>query len=209
MSNQPYPAQQPHPPEFRDWRTSLPVLAGRHCILRELRDADASTLFAMLATEEVSRFVSPPPASVEGFERFIAACHASREAGHCVSYGVVPAGMATAIGIFQLRSIEPGFRSCEWGFAIGSPFWGTGVFVEGARLIVDFGIDVVRVERFEARAAVANGRGNGALRKIGAVQEGVLRRSVLRNGHCHDQLLWSILAEDWRLQRVGHRSIIH
>jgi len=48
---------------------------------------------------------------------------------------------------------------------------------------------------------VANGRGNGALRKIGAVQEGLLRRSFQRNGQHHDQVLWGILADDWRLQR--------
>ena len=89
-----------------------------------------------------------------------------------------------------------------WGFALGSQFWGTGLFVEGARAVLNFGVDVLGVLRFEARAAIANGRGNGALRKIGAVQEGVLRRSFLRDGHYHDQVLWSILAEDWRLLRI-------
>ena len=84
---------------------------------------------------------------------------------------------------------------------MGSPFWGTGVFVEGARLVLDFAFDVIGAQRLEARAAVANGRGNGALRKIGAVQEGLLRRSFLRNGQHHDQVLWGILADDWRLQR--------
>ena len=48
--------------------------------------------------------------------------------------------------------------------------------------------------RLEARAALQNGRGNGALRKVGAVQEGVLRRSFLRNGEYLDQALWTILA---------------
>ena len=60
--------------------------------------------------------------------------------------------------------------------------------------------------RLEARAAVVNGRGNGALRKIGAVQEGVLRRSFHRGGQFHDQVLWSMLAEDWHLQRVLQRG---
>jgi RimJ/RimL family protein N-acetyltransferase len=42
------------------------------------------------------------------------------------------------------------------------------------------------------------------------VQEGVLRRSFLRNGQYHDQVLWSILAEDWRLQRIGQfDGIVH
>jgi RimJ/RimL family protein N-acetyltransferase len=116
--------------------------------------------------------------------------------------------MSTAVGLFQLRSLEAGFGSCEWGFALGSQFWGTGLFPEGARAVLDFGVDVIGSARFEARAAVANGRGNGALRKIGAVQEGVLRRSFLRNGQFHDQVLWSILAEDWRLQRLELQQVI-
>jgi RimJ/RimL family protein N-acetyltransferase len=53
------------------------------------------------------------------------------------------------------------------------------------------------VHRLEARAAVQNGRGNGALRKLGAVHEGILRRSFLCNGEYLDQALWSILADDW------------
>ena len=193
-----------------DWRMSLPLLGGANVSLRELRAEDAPTLLAMLSTDEVSRFISPPPSTVEGFERFIAWAKVERDAGNYVCYGVVPDGMTAAIGIFQLRSLEPGFGSCEWGFAMGSQFWGTGVFVESARLVLNFGVDVVGTQRFEARAAVANGRGNGALRKIGAVQEGVLRRSFLRDGQHHDQVLWSILAEDWRLQRPGqYAAIVH
>jgi RimJ/RimL family protein N-acetyltransferase len=46
------------------------------------------------------------------------------------------------------------------------------VFVDGAKMVVDFAFDVVGTHRLEARAAVANGRGNGALRKVGALQEG-------------------------------------
>ncbi len=73
-------------------------------------------------------------------------------------------------------------------------------------MVVDFAVDVIGAHRLEARAAVANGRGNGALRKIGAVQEGVLRRSFVRNGVHHDQVLWGIVAEDWRLQRLSQQA---
>ena len=193
-----------------DWRASLPVLAGANFMLRELRAEDAPALLAMLSTEEVSRFISPPPTTVEGFELFIAWTWREREKGNHICYGVVPAGMTTAVGLFQLRALEAGFGSCEWGFALGSQFWGTGLFVDGAKAVLNFGVDVLGAQRFEARAAVANGRGNGALRKLGAVQEGILRRSFLRNGQHHDQVLWSILAEDWRLQRIGQLvDVVH
>jgi RimJ/RimL family protein N-acetyltransferase len=193
-----------------DWRAGLPVLMGADFTLRELRAEDAPALCATLSTEEVSRFISPPPTTVEGFELFIMWTWSEREKGNHICYGVVPAGMTTAVGLFQLRALETGFGSCEWGFALGSQFWGTGLFIEGAKAVLNFGVDVLGSQRFEARAAVANGRGNGALRKLGAVQEGILRRSFLRHGQYHDQVLWSILAEDWRLQRIGQLvGVVH
>ena len=192
-----------------DWRQALPVLTGSMVTLRELRLSDAPSLLAMLATEEVARFISPPPTTVEGFERFIAWTHRERAAGNYACFAVVPHGMDSAIGIFQIRQLEPGFGTAEWGFAIGSAFWGTGVFIDGAKMIVNFAFDVIGVHRLEARAAVANGRGNGALRKVGAVQEGVLRKSFLRNGEYLDQTLWTILDEDWRRAKSVWGGQVH
>ena len=54
-----------------------------------------------------------------------------------------------------------------------------------------------------------NGRGNGALRKIGAVQEGVLRKSFLRDGEYLDQALWTILETDWRAARTVWGTRVH
>ena len=184
--------------ESTDWRTGLPVLAGSLVTLRELRESDATSLFALLTTDEVARFISPPPTSVEGFERFIAWSNGQRAAGAIACFAIVPRGSDIAVGLFQVRSLEPAFGTAEWGFVLGSDYWGTGMFVDGARLVVDFAFDVIGTYRLEARASVANGRGNGALRKLGAVPEGVLRRSFVRNGEYHDQTLWTILSDEWR-----------
>ena len=137
-----------------NWKTALPVMAGTTFTLRELRASKMRRrCFAMLTTEEVSRFISPPPTTVEGFERFIAWTHRERMAGNYACFAIVPHGHDTAIGIFQVRSLEPGFGTAEWGFAMGSQFWGTGIFAEGARLILDFAFDVDR------RAAPRSARG--------------------------------------------------
>jgi RimJ/RimL family protein N-acetyltransferase len=181
-----------------DWRSGLPLLRGDLVTLRELRSSDAASLFALLTTEEVARFVSPPPTTVEGFERFIAWTLRQRLAGTYACYAVTLRGFDTAIGIMQVRRLEPGFGIAEWGFMIGSPFWGSGVFQESAELMLDFVFDTLGVHRLEARAAVANGRGNGALLKIGAVQECRLRKSFHRNEAVMDQALYSILATERR-----------
>src|SRR3954464_14474420 len=81
-----------------DWRKRLPVLTGEQVRLRELRTSDAASLFAMLTTEEVTRFISPPPTTVEGFERFIAWPLEQRAAGAYVCFAVTLEGFDTAIG---------------------------------------------------------------------------------------------------------------
>jgi RimJ/RimL family protein N-acetyltransferase len=183
-----------------DWKTGLPVLTGRQITLRELRVSDAASLLAMLTTQEVSRFISPPPTTVEGFERFIMWANHERAAGNYACFAVVPHGMDTAVGLFQVRQLDPGWGTAEWGFALGSAFWGTGMFTDGAELVLDFVFETIGVHRLEARAAVLNGRGNAALQKVGAMKEGILRRSFLRNGQYLDQALWTILAEDRRVR---------
>jgi RimJ/RimL family protein N-acetyltransferase len=196
-------------PETTDWRKLLPVLSNGAVTLRELRSSDAGALLELLTHDEVSRFISPPPTTVEGFERFIVWARRERAAGRYICFAVVPEGMDTAIGIFQVRQLEPSFGTAEWGFAIGKRFWGTGIFAAAARLTIDFAFNTVGVHRLEARAAVANGRGNGALAKLGAVREATLRRSFVRDGRFFDQALWSIVREDWRRAKAVWGAAVH
>lgn len=185
-----------------NWKAMLPVLQSTGVTLRELRVADAPSLFAVLATDEVARFVSPPPTTVAGFERFITWTHTMRREGHYACFAVVPRGLDQAVGILQLKAMTPDFGIAEWGFAIGAAYWGTGLFVESASLTVDFAVDLVGVTRLEARAVTLNGRGNGALAKLGAVREATLRQSFTNGSHTFDQYLWSILAAEWRARRT-------
>jgi RimJ/RimL family protein N-acetyltransferase len=185
-----------------DWKRALPVLTGDGITLRDLRMSDAPTLLALLTTEEVTRFISPPPTTVEGFERFIQWTVREREAGRYVCFAVVPDGYDTAVGLFQMHRLEPSFETAEWGFVLGAAFWGSGLFPKGAQLVVEFAFEVVGVRRLEARAALQNGRGSAALRKIGAVQEVLLRKAFACRGKYIDQALWAIIDEDYRSKAV-------
>jgi [ribosomal protein S5]-alanine N-acetyltransferase len=185
-----------------DWRSGLPVLTGRSVILRELRRSDADALHALLSTDEVSRFISPPPTTVEGFERFIAWTLEQRRAGAYVCFAVTLKGFDTAIGIIQIRARDLDFGTAEWGFAIGAAFWGTGVFGASAELALGFVFCTLETHRLEARASLQNRRGQGALMKLGAIKECVLRRSLRRGDEFFDQALYTIVEDEWRERRA-------
>lgn len=195
-------------PAAWDGRAGLPMLMGPGLVLRELRRSDAQSLLRTLSTEEVSRFIARPPGTIEGFERFIGWTHQQRAAGRAICFGVVPRDCDAAIGLFQVWPLDSRFTTAEWGFAVGSRFWGTGVFLEGARLVLDFVFDVIGAHRLEGRAAQANGRGNAALQKLGASREAVLRKCFQVRGAYQNHVMWSILHEDWRGTRDGAEAPI-
>jgi [ribosomal protein S5]-alanine N-acetyltransferase len=188
------------------WRESLPLLRGRGVRLREVEMADAGSLLSLMTETQVSRFLGTPPRDRAGFETFIDWTHRKREEGSFACFAIVPRGMDVAVGFFQLRALEADFKTAEWGFALGRPYWGTGLFAEGADRLLAFAFEQLGVERLEARVMASNGRGNGALRKMGAVREMVLRQSLMQDGVAHDTCLWSILDLDWRARRRGRAA---
>jgi RimJ/RimL family protein N-acetyltransferase len=101
-----------------------------------------------------------------------------------------------------LRQFEAGLQAAEWRCAIGSAFWGAGVFRSGAELMMHVAFDVLGVHRLEARTCLTNSGGNGSPRTNGAVQEGILRRSFWRNAEYLDQVLLTVLDQDWRQAKV-------
>jgi ribosomal-protein-alanine N-acetyltransferase len=192
-----------------DWKSGLPVFKDQRMLLRELVTSDAESLLTMLSTDDVAKFISPPPKTPQGFAKFVQWVIREREAGRQMTFGMVPEGYDHAVGLVQVRALEPSFTVAEWGFALGSPFWGSGLFAASARTTLDFAFLHTALNRVEARACVGNDRGNGALRKMGAVQEGVLRDALRKDGKFFDQIMWSIIARDWFQAKAVWDGMIH
>jgi RimJ/RimL family protein N-acetyltransferase len=101
-------------------------------------------------------------------------------------------GMSSYMGIDRDRMV----------LEIGSTFYvpaerGTGF----NRIVKDLMLDrafASGFRRIEFRVDARNGRSQAAMKKIGAVREGVLREDrITWNGHVRDTVLFSILASEW------------
>jgi RimJ/RimL family protein N-acetyltransferase len=194
---------------LREWRRIPPVLRGPGVTLRDVQPSDAPALMAALSPDEVSRFIATPPSTQEAFESYIVIARDRRGRGESLTFAIVPERTGVAVGLFQLRPVEPHFAVTEWGFALSSAFWGKGLFLSAAPLVMDFAFTVLGARRIEARAAVHNARGNAALRKLGAVQEALLRQSWFRGDQAIDQVLWAIVADEWAAHRPSSLSGVH
>lgn len=201
------PAPAPSITHATHWRQGLPVLRGRRLTLRELRLEDSAALLPQITAPEVTRFMSPPPQTPDWFATFIGATARERHAGRYAGFAIVPHGEQAPVGLVQIRQLEPGFSTAEWGIALGSAWWGKGLFDDAGRLILSFAFQTLGVHRLEARVAAQNARGNAAVNKLGAVAEGVLRRALrTADGSTHDQILWAWLDDEWRRDEARRQA---
>jgi RimJ/RimL family protein N-acetyltransferase len=180
------------------WRTALPILKGPTVTLREPRPEDVGPVVDLLATSDGSRFGLDDGATGDlAAAQLIDRARAERSQGHSFTYLVALTSAPQVVGLIQVRSLDPVFETAEWEATMMPSARGTGLFMEAARLVGAFTFGTLGANRIESRVLLQNGRGNGALRKLGAVQEGVLRRAIRQHGRYFDVVLWSLLKEDW------------
>ena len=191
------------------WRNELPTLTGRVVTLREPVSQDLGPLVDLLSLGDATRFGLDEPVSEVGVQELIDRFARDRANGIAFTHVITLATARTIVGLAQVRQLDPSFEAAEWEGLMAPSSRGSGMFLEAARLVGSFAFGTIGVHRIEARVLLQNGRANGALRKMGAVQEGILRRSVRRGGEYFDQVLWSLLKEDWGDHWVSTAPRVH
>jgi len=195
--------------DVQNWRTGLPVLTARLVTLREPAPQDLGPLVDLLSVADATRFGSEDPDTEVAVQRLIERAVRERVLGQSFTYAITTGATRPPVGLIQVRQLDPAFDVAEWECTVAPSVRGTGVFVETVRLVGSFAFGAVGARRLETRVLRQNGRGNTALRKLGAVEEGILRRSIRRNGEYVDQVLWSLLKEDWGEHWISTAPRVH
>jgi RimJ/RimL family protein N-acetyltransferase len=170
---------------------------------------DCEALVALLSIPDASRFTShdaPGPIEVQ---QLIARAISERAAGTAFTYAIAFAATGHIIGLLQVRQLDPLFEAAFWDCTLATEARGTGAFWEAAHLVASFAFLTAGASRLEARIDLSNVRAKTALRKIGAVQEGILRRSGRRGHEYIDQALWAVLKDAWEFDSLPPAVVIH
>ena len=192
-----------------DWRKGLPTMTNRLVALREPTADDIGPLVDLLSNADAVSFGINEAVTEAALRTFIERAHHERSAGLSFTYVITLGATHAIIGPAQVRQLDPSFEAAEWEMTLAPSARGTGAFLDAVRLLGSFAFGSVGTHRLESRVALQSGRANGALNKLGAVQEGILRRSVRRCGAYDDQVLWSMLEDDWSDHWVATASRVH
>ncbi|KAA0940597.1 MULTISPECIES: GNAT family N-acetyltransferase [Streptomyces] len=172
------------------------LLETPRLVLRRFRAADAAPLAAYRSDPAVARFQSwTPPVSLDAAARLVRtlAEGSPREPGW-FQYAVELKADHCLVGDVGVR-LHENRRQAEIGFTLAGDRQGHGYAAEAVGAVLD---DLFRrgLHRVSAECDARNTRSARLLRRLGFVQEGLLRQATWIKGEWTDDLLFGLLATD-------------
>ncbi len=102
------------------------------------------------------------------------------------------------IGLFILKDISLIHRKAELALYIGDEkYKGKGLSKVIMRQGLDFGFNKLGLNRIDLKVIEHNSAAIGLYRSVGFFEEGVFRKSVFKDGEFRNELLMSILFEEY------------
>jgi RimJ/RimL family protein N-acetyltransferase len=142
-------------------------------------------------------------------ERYVAQALAEQREGTALPFATVLRASGQVIGSTRFHSATPAHRRVEIGWTWLGPSWQrTGANTEAKYLMLRLAFEQWACLRVEFKTSALNQRSRAALRRIGAVEEGVLRSHMINeDGTVRDSVYFSILLHEWptvklRLERL-------
>jgi N-acetyltransferase len=182
---------------------ATPVLANERVVLEPLSPARGAEL--ALAVGDLWRTWYARTPSPEGMAAAIEARLGAQRAGEMAPWTIVDPATGRAIGMTAYRHVDPANRRLQIGGTwLSLPAQRTGVNAAAKLLLLTRAFEELGCLAVEFRTHWHNRQSRAAIERLGAKQDGVLRKHMLLdNGTVRDTVVYSITDDEWPAVRLG------
>ena len=169
-----------------------PEIRTERLLLRPFRADDVDGVFSFSSDPQWGRYLEVPmPYSRRDAEEFVAGA-VLFDAGAKLRWAIVHEGHVSGF-----LNLMPSAGTAEIGYGIARPLWGQGLVTEAVTAILRYGFDSLGLARIYAYAVVDNEASWRVMEKLRMQREGFLRRHRMIRGEHVDDVLYSIVRDDW------------
>jgi ribosomal-protein-serine acetyltransferase len=168
--------------------------------LRPLGQPDAPELYRLIDANRarLARWMAwAEHQTPEGTLAFIASTRAQLERNDGFQAAILDGG--AIVGVAGFHGIDWQNRSTSMGYWLARGQEGRGVMSGAVSALVDHAFERWLLNRVEIRADVENVRSRALAERLGFRHEGTLRQALRLGDGYHDDALYAMLAEDWRV----------
>ena len=189
------------------------VLQGTNVRLVPLAPEHYADLVTVGLDPELWRWTLNTVKTADDLRRYIDAALQEQQQGRSVPFATVARASGRAIGSTRFGNIEPTHRRIEIGWTwIGRPWQRTAINTEAKYLMLRHAFETLRFHRVELKTNALNEPSRRAIARIGAKEEGTLRKHAVSDlGVVRDTVYYSILDDEWpavksRLEEMMNRT---
>lgn len=182
------------------------ILTGEHVRLEPLARKHVDALAPFALDEDLWRWTTSALRSRADLEAYVAAALADAARGVAMPFVTIARGPATAgsphgavAGATRFGNVELAHGRVEIGWTfVGRPWQRTAVNTEAKLLMLRHAFGALGCRRVELRTDALNTRSRAAILRLGAVEEGVLRRHMVTStGRIRDTVVHALTDVEW------------
>lgn len=175
------------------------TLDGEHVRLKPLSIEHLDGLTRAGDFEELWKWTNVRADSVSGMAEYVNAALDDYARGGSLPFVTIDKQSGQVIGSTRFGNIDPANKKVEIGWTWITPaFQRTCVNSEAKLLMLTHAFEVWGCSRVELKTDVLNEKSRNAMARIGAVEEGVLRKHILTyTGRYRDSIYYSVLDTEW------------
>ncbi len=181
-------------------RPTFPLTTDR-LRLRPFEERDLDAVFAMESHPEVVRYLYWEPRTRDearaALDRRISMTSLEGDAA-ALRLAVTQATSDELVGDFSLRLRSRQDRQGEIGFMFHPHYQGHGYAVEAGRAVLGLGFDAYDLHRIYGSCDARNTASARLMARLGMRFEGTLRETEFVKGVWCDELIYAVLADEWR-----------
>ncbi len=193
------PTAQPAAPARDAMAIEACVLEGSHVRLEPLTLDHLDALTAVGLDPDLWQWTLARNQTPEDMRRYVETALAEQRAGQTLPFATVERSSGRVVGSTRFAAIERAHRRVEIGWTwIAPPWQRTAINTEAKYLMLRHAFEVWRCLRVELKTNARNERSRRAIRRIGATEEGTLRKHQLNSdGTSRDSVYFSIVDDEW------------
>ena len=176
------------------------IIKGERINLRILKKSDANAIYEGVSNPEVSRYIPliPKPYKLEDANWFISHTKKSYRKKSSYELAIELKKEKKIVGMIGLTNLNQESKRAEIGYWLNQNYWRQGIISEALELLVDYGFTQLELEKITAKVLHENEGSAKLLTKHGFTLEGRLRRETYTNDQWYDDLVYSILKEEYQ-----------
>ena len=175
------------------------TLEGRHVRLEPLSFDHHAALSEVGLAEELWLWIPHPVRTPEDMREYIATALRWQAEGSALPFATVERATGKVIGSTRFMNIDKMNRRVEIGSTWLTPAWQrTAANTEAKFLMLRHAFEQWKCIRVELKTDALNQKSRNAILRIGAQEEGTLRRHLITwTGRVRDTVYFSILDSEW------------